>query len=328
VTAGRSLPVTGANLIAGEERRSAEASFTSVNPRSGEAGDVSFREASEEEIASATAAAADAFRVYADWSTAQRAALLRGMARSLDAAADTIIAVADWETALGEARLTQELARTTGQLRAFADVLDDGWYVEAIIDTADPEAKPIPRPDVRRMLIPLGPVAVFGASNFPLAFSVPGGDTASALAAGCPVVVKGHPSHPATSEVCARALLDACEASEAPVGLCSMVQGGATHQLKNALKSAGFTDWKDWNFYVLRHHAASWILAANRGNLFELMKILEDIFFARQNRHLMPLLPELENRRTKQVKMSGVTEMKEEPHYLGSKNRSVKAKYI
>ena len=108
------------------------------------------------------------------------------------------MATAEAETGLPEARLRSELERTAGQLEAFAALLDAGDYVEAILDSPDPGAKPIPRPDVRRMLVPIGPVAVFGASNFPLAFSTAGGDTASALAAGCPVVVKGHPSHPGT----------------------------------------------------------------------------------------------------------------------------------
>ena len=138
--------------------------------------------------------------------TARARALLRGAAARLRAAGDEIVALAGSETGLPEGRLRGELERTAGQLEAFAAVLDAGDYVEAIIDTPDPDAKPIPRPDLRRMLVPIGPVAVFGASNFPLAFSTAGGDTASALAAGCPVVVKGHPSHPGTGELVAREL--------------------------------------------------------------------------------------------------------------------------
>src|ERR671931_339872 len=124
------------------------------------------------------------------------------VATELDAAGEQIIALADRESALGTARLTGELARTTFQLRFMAEVLGDGGYLDATIDHADPGATP-PRPDLRRTRVPLGPVAVFGASNFPLAFSVPGGDTASALAAGCPVLVKVHSAHPETSELCA-----------------------------------------------------------------------------------------------------------------------------
>src|ERR687895_1479681 len=122
------------------------------------------------------------------------------------------------ETGLPEPRLRGELERTAGQLEAFAALVDAGDYVEAIIDRPDPDAIPIPRPDVRRMLLPLGPVAVFGASNFPLAFSTAGGDTASALAAGCPVIVKGHPSHPGTGELVARELRAAVADAGLPEG--------------------------------------------------------------------------------------------------------------
>ena len=122
------------------------------------------------------------------------------------AAGDEIVALCETETGLPEGRLRSELERTAGQLEAFAQLVDAGDDAEAIIDHPDPGAKPIPKPDVRRMRVPLGPVAVFGASNFPLAFSTAGGDTASALAAGCPVIVKGHPSHPGTGELVAREL--------------------------------------------------------------------------------------------------------------------------
>ena len=136
-----------------------------------------------------------------------------------------IVALVQFETGLPEGRAVGELERTCGQLEAFADVVDAGDYVDAMIDTADPDAQPIPRPDVRRMLVPIGPVAVFGASNFPLAFGVAGGDTASALAAGCPVVAKGHPSHPGTSEAVA-ACLDAARADAGlPDGAFALVQG-------------------------------------------------------------------------------------------------------
>ena len=133
------------------------------------------------------------------------------------------MSTADAETGLGAARLNGELDRTVAQLRAFADVVAEGSYVDAIISPADAAAKP-PRPDVRRMLVPIGPVAVFTPSNFPLAFGVAGGDTASALAAGCPVIVKGHPSHPATSEACARALDAAARDAGAPDGVISLLQ--------------------------------------------------------------------------------------------------------
>jgi NADP-dependent aldehyde dehydrogenase len=184
--------------------------FHAVDPRTGAPG-ATFEEATPDDVHAAVSAASEAFRAGALRSTAERAALLRGAASRLRAADDEIVAVAGAETGLPEARLRSELERTAGQLEAFATVIDAGDYVEAIIDTPDPDAKPIPRPDVRRMLVPIGPVAVFGASNFPLAFSTAGGDTASALAAGCPVIVKGHPSHPGTGEIVAREVRAAAE---------------------------------------------------------------------------------------------------------------------
>jgi len=136
---------------------------------------------------------------------ATRAALLRACANEIEADRPRIVATCDAETGLGEVRLNGELSRTTGQLRAFADVVERGEVVDAMLDAALPDATP-PRPDVRRMEVPIGPVAVFGASNFPLAFGAAGGDTASALAAGCPVVIKAHPAHPATGRLVAEAL--------------------------------------------------------------------------------------------------------------------------
>src|SRR5215216_1478924 len=181
------------------------ATFNSVNPRTATAV-AGYDEASPDDVAAAVEAAERAFHEPALRDRDARAALLRGSAGRLRTAGDEIVDVAERETGLPEARLRSELERTCGQLEAFAALLDAGDYVEAIIDTPDPDAVPIPIPDVRRVLIPLGPVAVFGASNFPLAFSTAGGDTASALAAGCPVVVKGHPSHPGTGELVAREL--------------------------------------------------------------------------------------------------------------------------
>jgi alpha-ketoglutaric semialdehyde dehydrogenase len=201
--------------------------FHAVDPSTGLAG-AAFQEATRADVHEAVTAAHEAFRAGALRDPARRAALLRSAAGRLRAAGDEIVAVAGAETGLPEGRLRSELERTAGQLEAFAAVVDAGDYVEAIIDRADPDAKPIPRPDVRRMLVPIGPVAVFGASNFPLAFSTAGGDTASALAAGCPVVVKGHPSHPGTSAVVARELAG----TAAEVGL-----PGATFAL---LQSSGF----------------------------------------------------------------------------------------
>jgi acyl-CoA reductase-like NAD-dependent aldehyde dehydrogenase len=179
--------------------------FNSVDPRTGEPGP-SYQEATPEDVRAAAAAAAEVHRSGALRDRGKRAALLRGAAARLRGAGDEIVAVAEQETGLPEVRLRSELERTAGQLEAFAAIVDAGDDAEAIIDHPDPDAVPIPKPDVRRMLVPIGPVAVFGASNFPLAFSTAGGDTASALAAGCPVIVKGHPSHPGTGEVVAREL--------------------------------------------------------------------------------------------------------------------------
>ena len=148
------------------------------------------------------------------------------MAAEIEALGDALLARAQAETGLPLPRLTGERARTCGQLRLFAAVVREGSWVDARIDPALPDRQPLPRPDLRRMLIALGPVAVFGASNFPLAFSVAGGDTASALAAGCPVVVKAHPAHPGTSELVAQAIARALVACGLPAGLFSLVHGG------------------------------------------------------------------------------------------------------
>jgi acyl-CoA reductase-like NAD-dependent aldehyde dehydrogenase len=221
------------------------ATFNSVDPRTGEpvAG---YDEATPADVAAAVAAAEHAFHDPALRDRDARAALLRRAAARLRAAGDDIVDLAGRESGLPEGRLRGELERTAGQLEAFAGVLDAGDYVEAIIDTADPAATPIPRPDVRRMLVPIGPVAVFGASNFPLAFSTAGGDTASALAAGCPVVVKGHPSHPGTGELVARELRAAAADAGLPDGtfahlLAAGVEVGEALVDAPGIAAVGFT---------------------------------------------------------------------------------------
>ncbi|MDQ0644752.1 aldehyde dehydrogenase (NADP(+)) [Microbacterium murale] len=153
-----------------------------------------------------------------------RAMWLRAIAGSLDARSGELVRIADEETALRIPRLTGELARTTAQLRQFADVIEEGSYLEATIDHPNPAATP-PVPDLRRVLRPIGPVAVFAASNFPFAFSIAGGDTASALAVGCPVVVKAHPGHPRTSDVTAQIVTESLRESGAPEGTFAMVSG-------------------------------------------------------------------------------------------------------
>src|SRR5208283_4154828 len=137
--------------------------------------------------------------------------LLESIADEIGALGDALVERAALESGLSKERLTGERARTVNQLRMFAALVKEGSYLDARIDTALPDRKPLPRPDLRRMLIPIGPVVVFGASNFPLAFSVAGGDTASALAARNPVVVKAHPAHPGTSELVAGAIARAVD---------------------------------------------------------------------------------------------------------------------
>jgi NADP-dependent aldehyde dehydrogenase len=219
--------------------------FHAVDPRTGAQG-AAFEEATPADVHAAVTAADAVFRSGALRDDAARAALLSGAAARLRAAGDEIVAVAEAETGLPEARLRSELERTAGQLEAFAAVVKAGDYVEAIIDTPDPSAKPIPRPDVRRVLVPIGPVAVFGASNFPLAFSTAGGDTASALAAACPVVVKGHPSHPGTTAVVARELRAAAADAGLPEGTFAVLQSsgvevGEALVDEPAIAAVGFT---------------------------------------------------------------------------------------
>lgn len=176
-------------------------------------------------------------------SNAERARWLNALAEGLEVNIDALVAVALRETHLGEPRLRGEVARTANQLRLFSDVITEGSYVEAILDSPDPVA-PIARADLRRMLRPLGPVAVFGASNFPFAFSVLGGDTASALAAGCPVVVKAHPGHPETSNLTAAVAAGALAQANAPAGLFGMVHGfdaGTALVQAPAITAVGFT---------------------------------------------------------------------------------------
>ncbi len=217
--------LTGSNLIAGEHSRAGAHTFTSVNPRTRTPGEVQFHNATPEEIDRAATAAAAAFQITRNAPAHRLADFLDRAAAEIEALGDRLLETADMETGLGIPRLTGERARTTGQLRAFANLLREGSYVEAIIDTAQPDRKPTPRPDIRRMLFPIGPVAVFSASNFPFAFSVAGGDTASAFAAGCPAIVKAHPGHPATSELFAEAINRAVTAEGFPAGFFSLIQG-------------------------------------------------------------------------------------------------------
>ncbi|MFB6835889.1 aldehyde dehydrogenase (NADP(+)) [Streptomyces sp. NPDC056361] len=213
----------------------------SVDPRTGKPREQVAVEATKEEVDRAVRAAHATREALAD--RAVRAAFLRAAADLLDGAGAQIAEAADAETALGPVRLTGELTRTTAQLRAFAEVVEEGSFLDARIDLPDPAATP-PRPDLRRWKIPLGVVAVYAASNFPLAFSVPGGDTASALAAGCPVVVKAHPDHPATSELCATLLRRAAAKAGLPEDVLVLVHGfdaGVELVRHPLVAAAGFT---------------------------------------------------------------------------------------
>lgn len=212
------------------------------------------------DVAAATAAAAEAFAAYRATSPAERSAFLEAVAAEIEADEDAIIVAAVRESGLPEARITGEVGRTTGQLRMFAGVVAQGDHLGVRIDPALPDRTPLPRADIRQRMVPLGPVAVFGASNFPLAFSTAGGDTASALAAGCPVVVKGHPAHPVTGTLVARAITRAVEKSGLPAGTFSFVLGGIeTGQELVAdprITAVGFTGSRGGGLALVRAAAA------------------------------------------------------------------------
>jgi NADP-dependent aldehyde dehydrogenase len=217
------MSLTGTSWLGGERAAQSGRTFVGVDPATGAALDPLFHAATEADVDAACARASAAFQVYGRSTPAVRAAFLRGIADELEKVRDEIVARAHAESGLPLPRLSGELGRTTGQLRLFADVAAEGSWVDARIDTADPARKPAPRPDVRSMRRPLGPVAVFGASNFPLAFSVAGGDTASALASGNPVVAKAHPAHPGTSELAGNAIAAAAAAVGLPAGVFSLL---------------------------------------------------------------------------------------------------------
>ncbi|MEV7285962.1 aldehyde dehydrogenase (NADP(+)) [Streptomyces sp. NPDC093252] len=219
----------------------AAAPVWSVDPRTGKQREQVAVEATPAEVDTAVRAAHEARGALAD--RAVRAAFLRTAADRLEAAREALVEAADAETALGPVRLTGELARTCYQLRAFAGIVDEGAFLDVVINHPDATATP-PVPDLRRHKVPLGVVAVYSASNFPFAFSVPGGDTASALAAGCPVVVKAHPDHPALSELVAKVLRTAAAEHGIPAGVLGLVHGfdAGIELIKHPLiTAAGFT---------------------------------------------------------------------------------------
>jgi alpha-ketoglutaric semialdehyde dehydrogenase len=199
------------------------AAFTGMNPATGSPLEPKFFSATADDLERAATLAQSAFPIYSKLSGKDKGAFLRRIAEAIEAAAPAIIQRANLETALPEARLQGEVGRTSNQLRLFAELVEEGSWVDARIDSADPDRKPLPKPSIRSMHKALGPIAVFGASNFPLAFSVAGGDTASALAAGNPVIVKAHPAHPGTSLLVGHAIREAVKACGLPEGVFSML---------------------------------------------------------------------------------------------------------
>ncbi len=238
--------LSGRSLIGFREGAGAGDPLYASDPTTGKPLQPGFVPATEQEVELAAGLAAKAFDAYRHVSGRDRGVFLRTVAAKIESIADDVMERAAQETALSPARLQAETARTCGQLRLFAQVAEEGSWVNARIDVADPERKPAPRPDIRSMLRPLGPVVVFGASNFPLAFSVAGGDTASALAAGNTVIVKAHPAHPGTSELVGRALQDSVRECGLPERVFSLLFDSGS-QIGTALvkhplvKAGGFT---------------------------------------------------------------------------------------
>ncbi len=240
------MQLTGQSIIGTRRATASDGVFFAVNARTGEPLEPPYHPAEDPDLDEAVALASVAFTDYRALPRGRRAEFLREIAAQLEALGDPLIERVILETALPEARVRGELGRTTGQLRFFARIVEEGSWVDARIDTADPNRKPAPKADLRSMLRPLGPVAVFCASNFPLAFSVAGGDTASALAAGNPVVVNAHFSHPGTAEMCGAAIAAAAHRTLMPDGVFSLLFS-QDHRIGQALvahpliKAAGFT---------------------------------------------------------------------------------------
>ena len=220
--------------------------FTAVNPATGQAVGGPIAENNFEEVSAAIAAAHKVKEKFAATTPTQRAALLNAIADSIESQKEKLADISNQETALPIARVTGEVMRTVIQIRAFAELVKTGGHLLPIIDLADPNFLPVARPDLRKSQQPLGVVSIFAASNFPLAFSVAGGDSASALAAGCPVVVKAHPSHPNTCEMVYQAVVKAITEQGLPKEIFTLVQGvnpEITHWLAKApeVTAIGFT---------------------------------------------------------------------------------------
>ena len=238
--------LAGCSIINGEARQGSDGTFTGVDPGTGAKLEPAYSSASLEDLEFAASLAEEAFAVYSRKPGPERALLLRHIADGLESIAAEVIERARQESGLPEPRLKGELARTVNQFRVFAQVIEEGSWVNARIDPALPERKPLPRADIRSVLRPLGPVAVFGASNFPLAFSVAGGDTASALAAGNPVIVKAHPAHPGTSELVGQVVSRSVRECGLPAGTFALFFDsgttlGSALVAHPAIKAVGFT---------------------------------------------------------------------------------------
>ena len=239
-------PITGAQLIGTTQSDQGQKTFQTSNPRDGKPTPWEFRETTKEELQKAAELAAVAFPAFRDLPGTRRAEFLEAIAAQLETDLEDLVEAYTLESGLPEGRARGELGRTTGQLRAFATLAREGSWTMARIDTALPDRSPVPKPDLRKCLLPLGPIAVFGASNFPFAFSTAGGDTASALAVGCPVVVKGHPLHAATGEAVARCIQKAARQTGMPEGVFSHLQSsgislGEKLVKHPSIKGVGFT---------------------------------------------------------------------------------------
>nr|WP_298991860.1 aldehyde dehydrogenase (NADP(+)) [uncultured Polaribacter sp.] len=238
--------ITGKNQIGNTLSATGTITFTTYNPELDRENDVVFTEANQEEIEQALSLATDAFKEFRNVSGKKKAEFLNAIADEILALDDTLVKTYCSETGLPEGRAKGERGRTVGQLRSFANLVEEGSWVEATIDKAQPNREPMPKVDIRKMNIPLGPVVVFGASNFPLAYSTAGGDTAAALAAGCPVIVKSHPMHAGTGELVASAIVKAANKTGMPNGVFSNlnssgIQVGQQLVAHPKVKAVGFT---------------------------------------------------------------------------------------
>jgi alpha-ketoglutaric semialdehyde dehydrogenase len=243
---GEMAKLSGRSLIGFREGAGSGDPLYAHDPTTGQQLQPGFIPATAEELDRAVNLAADAFKSYSHTSGRERGAFLRKIAEKIESITGDIVERAAQETALPVARLQGETARTCQQLRLFAQVAEEGSWVNVRIDHADPERKPLPKPDIRSLMRPLGPVVVFGASNFPLAFSVAGGDTASALAGGNTVIVKAHAAHPGTSELVGRALQESVRECGMPEGVFSLLFGHGSQVgialMKHPLvRAGGFT---------------------------------------------------------------------------------------